>query len=178
MTSRSDRARWAGHDWGVERAIVAGVVVALAAVVSVVLERARRRQPPTQGRAGGEWAAPTQVDRDDFSDPGAPWLVAVFTSATCDSCRQTMVKVTALASADVAVQEVEVSTRKDLHDRYGIEAVPTLVVVDADGVVRASVVGPPSTSELWSTVAEIRESAGRAASDAGRTVDPDASPEA
>jgi hypothetical protein len=57
----------------------------------------------------------------------------------------------------VAVDDVEVTARRDVHERYGIEAVPTIVVADADGVVRASFVGPPTATDLWAAVAEVRE---------------------
>jgi thioredoxin-related protein len=61
-----------------------------------------------------------------------------------------------LESDAVAVQEVESLVRRDLHDRYGVEAVPTVVVADADGVVQASFVGVPPAAELWAAVAEVR----------------------
>jgi len=60
-----------------------------------------------------------------------------------------------LASADAIVQEIEVGARGDLHRRYNVEAVPTLVVADRQGVVRASIVGPPGDGELESAFAEL-----------------------
>jgi hypothetical protein len=138
----------------VERVLLAAVVVAIAAVVAVVVER-RRPEPPTQS----PWTVPAQLDRDDFDRPDAPWLVAVFTSATCDSCAVARDKAAVLASPEVAVQEVEVAARRDLHDRYGIDAVPTILLADAEGVVRKSFVGPPSATDLWAAVAEARENA-------------------
>lgn len=132
--------------------MLAAVVVALAAAVAIVVER-RKPAPPTQP----SWTAPSQLDRDDFADPAKPWLLAVFTSATCDSCASAVQKANVLASEDVAVQEVEVKARKDLHDRYGIDAVPLILLADADGVVRKSFAGPPSATDLWAAVAEARE---------------------
>ncbi|MCA1691925.1 MAG: hypothetical protein LC733_06915 [Actinobacteria bacterium] len=67
-----------------------------------------------------------------------------------------------LASDDVVVQEVEVSARRDLHQRYAIEAVPLIIVADDEGVVQASFVGPPSATDLWAAVAEAREGRGAA----------------
>ena len=130
---------------------MAMLLVAVAVVVAVVLDR-RRPDAPTQPM----WAVPSQLDRTDFDRPEAPWIVAVFTSATCDSCRGTVAKAKVLDCDDVVVADVEVGARKDLHDRYGIDAVPTLVVADADGVVRASFVGPPTATDLWAAVAEVR----------------------
>lgn len=133
------------------RVVIALVLVAVAVVIALVLDR-RRPDAPTQA----VWTVPHQLDRADFAGVGLPWLVAVFTSATCDSCRGTFAKAVVLACDEVAVDEVEVTARKDLHDRYGINAVPTLVVADAEGVVRASFVGPPTATDLWAAVAEVR----------------------
>src|SRR4051794_13614680 len=120
-----------------ERVLLAvGIALAVAALAAV-LER-RRPQPPTQRR----WAVPDQLDRSDFERPGAPFIVVVFSSATCNSCGETVDRARELTSADVVVQEVEVGEHGDLHGRYNIEAVPTLVVADREGVVRASFVGP------------------------------------
>src|SRR3954452_22304916 len=97
---------------------------------ATVLQR-RKPQAPSQRRC----AVPDQVDRADFDRPGAPWLVAVFSSETCDSCATAVQRAPELASADIAVQEVEVAARGDLHRRYNVEAEPTLVVADRQGVV-------------------------------------------
>jgi len=137
----------------VERLVIAVVLIALAVAVAVVLER-RRPDAPTQAR----WAVPSQLDRDDFARPDAAWLVAVFTSATCDSCAQVVAKAGPLESPEVALQEVEFADRGDLHRRYGIDAVPCIVVADAEGVVRASHVGPATATDLWATLAEVRDS--------------------
>ncbi len=135
-----------------ERFVLAGIVVVAAAVMAVLAER-RRPQAPTQPT----WAVPTQLDRADFVRPEAPWLVALFTSATCDSCMQAVEKARALTSVAVAVEEVEITAHPDLHKRYHVEAVPTIVVADDEGVVRASFVGPPSATDLWAAVAEARQ---------------------
>ncbi len=139
----------------VERFVLAAAVVALAAVVAVVLER-RRPEAPTQS----EWAVPAQLDRADFTRPDAPWLVAVFTSATCDSCAQAIQRSKVLASDAVAVEEVEVKEKPDLHRRYHIDAVPIIVVADREGVVRTSFTGPPSATDLWAAVAGVRDQDG------------------
>jgi hypothetical protein len=136
----------------VERFILAAVVVLVSVVVAVVLER-RRPEAPTQG----SWSVPAQLDRADFTRPDAPWLVAVFTSATCDSCARTVEQAKVLDSDAVAVEDVEVKARPDLHARYHIEAVPIVVVADAEGVVRSSFTGPPSATDLWAAVAGVRD---------------------
>ena len=60
-----------------------------------------------------------------------------------------------MASADVAVQEVEFTARRDLHERYNIETVPMLVVADRQGVVRAHFIGTPADGDVESAFAEL-----------------------
>ncbi len=135
-----------------ERFLLAGAVVVVAVIVAVVMER-RRPEAPTQAK----WAVPSQLDRHDFARPDTPWLVALFTSATCDSCMQVVEKARALSSNEVAVEEIEIKAHPDLHSRYHVEAVPTIVVADGEGVVRATFVGPPTATDLWAAVAEARK---------------------
>jgi hypothetical protein len=136
----------------VERLILALVLAGVAAVIALVLQR---RQPDAPTRTG--YTVPEQVDRADFDRPDAPWLVVVFTSSTCRSCAGTWDKAKHLASGSVAVQQVEAVARRDLHDRYAVEAVPIVIVADAEGEVRASFLGPPTATDLWASVAELRE---------------------
>lgn len=134
-----------------ERLVVVVLVVLGAMALAVVLQR-RRPDPPTQAR----WSVPSQIDRSDFPHPDTPWLVAVFTSTTCDACAGTMAKSEVLACDEVAVAEVELGGNPALHRRYDIDAVPTMVIADRSGVVRASFVGPPPASDLWAAMAELR----------------------
>ena len=135
-------------------AVVAVVVVA--ALLAQFLQR-RKPQAPTQPKM----EVPVQVDRSDFPQPETQWLVAVFSSATCSTCIDVVSKAQALATSQVAVVNVEYPEHKDLHDRYGIDAVPTVVVVDADGVVRGSFIGPVTATDLWAGVAEMRQPGSR-----------------
>lgn len=134
-----------------ERLVIAAVLLVGALLLALVL---RRRRPDEPVRTS--WAVPTWLDRADFDAPAAPWLVAVFTSATCHSCQDTLDKARPLAGDEVVVEEVEVGARPELHERYGIEAVPTVVIADGEGAVRGSFIGPPTTAELWARVAEAR----------------------
>jgi len=134
----------------VDRVLLA-VAIALAVAALAVLLQRRKPEPPTQR----QWAVPDQVDRNDFDRPGAPWLVAVFSSATCGGCATAVDRAHAVASADVAVQEVEFTARRDLHERYNIETVPMLVVADRQGVVRAHFIGTPADGDVESAFAEL-----------------------
>ncbi len=115
----------------------------------------QRRASDTPVRTG--WSVPDQVNREDFALPEVPWLVAVFTSSSCDTCAEVIAKAQPLASSQVTVQEIEAKENKHLHDRYKIEAVPLTALIDKQGVVRSHFLGPVRSSELWSSLAELRE---------------------
>ena len=130
--------------------------VLLATVVALLAIHLQRRRPgaaPVVDRHH----VPTAVARADFVRPEADWLVVVFTSATCDTCAATWEVARQLDSPAVATQEVEVGAEPALHERYGIDAVPTTVVCDAQGGVIRSFLGPVSATHLWAAVAEARE---------------------
>ena len=115
-----------------------------------------------------------QLDRDDFEGGDRPWLVAVFTSATCESCARATAKAAILASPNVAYQEIPYQGRKDLHDRYHVKAVPCIVVADDEGVVRASFIGVPTATDLWAAVAEARHPGSSPEPDLGHPFPPPA----
>jgi hypothetical protein len=137
----------------VERLLIVAGVVVVAVVVALV---AQRRRPDAPAGAV-EHEAPAQLDRSDFARPDAPWLVAVFSSSTCGTCESVWERVAPLESTSVATMEVEVGTRRDLHDRYHVTAVPTTVVADRDGVVVRSFIGPVTATHLWGALAEVRD---------------------
>jgi len=134
--------------------LVAMVVIGAAAAGVAALLRRRDRDAPEQGPS---WEVPVQLDRADFDRPDAPWLVAVFASSTCLACAGTWQKVELLAADAVAVQRLDSIDQQALHDRYRIDAVPMVLVVDAEGAVRRSFVGEPTATDLWAALAELRE---------------------
>lgn len=134
------------------RLVVIALVVA-AAVVAGRISRRRATDAPTQASS----ETPTQLDRADFSQIDARWLVVVFTSATCDSCNDVAAKARVLASKHVAVQIVEYSQDRELHRRYAIDSVPCLLMADSSGVVRQSYLGPVTATDLWAGLARVRE---------------------
>lgn len=133
--------------------IVVVVVAVFVALAIAWIAKRRRPAPPTQGG----YHVPTQLDRTDFPNASTPWLIAVFTSATCDACTDVVSKAKVMQSQHVSVVNIEYQTDKPVHDRYAIEAVPTLVVADPDGVVRAAFIGPIKAQDLWAAVAECRD---------------------
>ncbi|MCP4435863.1 MAG: hypothetical protein GY812_10285 [Actinomycetia bacterium] len=136
------------------RVLIVLAVVAVAVGVAWLVGR-RRPDAPTQPPA--TYTAPGQLDRSDFAGGDREWLVAVFTSATCNTCAETLARASVLGSDAVAVCEVEVGERPDLHKRYRIEAVPIVAIADDRGVVRESFIGPVSATHLWGAMAEVRE---------------------
>lgn len=135
-----------------ERALLAVVLVAVAVLVAWLVQR----------RGGAVAKAPTfhvpdALDRSDFDRPDATWLVAVFTSATCDTCALVREKAQALESDAVVVQALEAKEHAALHQRYDIDAVPLVVMADVDGIVRAHFFGPVTAADLWAKLAELRD---------------------
>ena len=136
-----------------ERLLIALLIVIVVGVVAAVVRRRRPVDAPTQR----SYEVPRQLDRTDFARPEAHWLVAVFTSTTCDVCQSIAGKAKVLESDEVAVQEVEFTADPALHRRYGIDAVPAVVICGSDGVTRQSFLGPVTATDLWVAMAEVRE---------------------
>lgn len=137
----------------VEQLLIAVAVIVGAVVISQIVRRRRPSDPPTQVQR----TIPTQLDRRDFAAAETEWLVAVFTSASCSTCANVADKATVLASDAVAVEVIEFGARRDLHERYGIDAVPCLVLAGSDGAVAAGFLGPVTATDLWAAVADARD---------------------
>jgi hypothetical protein len=132
--------------------VVAVVVVAAAVAVGLVLRHRQRADVPTQP----DFAAPVQLDRADFPSATAPWIVVVFSSASCTSCADVVRKAEVLRSGEVDVVDVEFGAARDLHRKYSIDGVPIVVIADEHGVVRKDFVGPVSATDLWKAAADAR----------------------
>lgn len=139
-----------------ERVLIAVVLIAIAVVVSVVIQRRRPvpQRPPS-------FNVPTRLDRDDFARPEAPWLVAAFVSSTCDTCAGVLERIRPLASNDVVVAELDSVAQADLHERYGVDAVPLVVIANPDGAVLHHEFGPITAADLWAKLADLRDQADR-----------------
>ncbi len=133
------------------RLLLAVAVVLAVALVAEVVRRRRADDPPTQPRH----EIPAQLDRSDFDGDG--WMVALFTSATCSTCADVIRKAEVLRSDEVTVATVAFQDRRDLHERYAIDAVPCLVIADSEGVVHAGFLGPVTATDLWAAIANARE---------------------
>lgn len=126
--------------------------IAIAGLVAALLSK-RQRAAPT----ANTHTIPRQLNRRDFKNTTRTWLVAVFTASTCDACAGVMERAKHLDSSQVSVQELELSTDKALHERYGIDAVPMVLIADETGAVQRAFVGPVTATYLWASLAELRE---------------------
>jgi hypothetical protein len=144
----------------VVRIVIAVLILVTVGGVALVMRRRPPEAPPRD-----VYPVPKQLDRTDFPRPEAPWLVALFSSATCDSCHGLGDKLTPLESDDVAVCDIDYEHQRDLHTRYELAAIPTMVIADHDGVVRRAFVGAFTATDLWAAIAELR--------DPGSTPEPD-----
>jgi hypothetical protein len=136
----------------ITRTLIAAAIALVAVVVAALIRRRRPEGPPVDS-----FPTPRQIRRADFSRPDAPWLVALFSSTTCGSCPDLAAKIAPLDSPQVAVTELTYQDDRELHDRYGISAVPMVVVADVEGVVQAAFVGPTSATDIWAALAELRQ---------------------
>lgn len=135
-----------------QRLVVAVVLALAAAAIAAVISRRTRRTP----ESSPTWTVPAQLDRRDFVRPDAPWLVLLFSSATCDVCAAVWERAQIVEGAEVAVQNAEAKADRMLHERYRIDAVPLLLIADAEGVVRTHFLGPVTAADLWGALAELR----------------------
>jgi thioredoxin-related protein len=133
----------------VERLVIAAIGVVVAVAIALLAERRRQR------RVGAPaFAAPERIDRDDFRRPDAPWLLAVFTSQTCDTCAAVATMINELETDELATQELKVGREREVHERYGVRAVPLLVLADRSGEVRFHVFGPVRRDEVDAALAD------------------------
>lgn len=136
----------------VARLVIAAVLLAAVGAAAWFLRRGRTTDAPPRD----VYPVPRQLDRADFPRDDAQWLVALFSSAACDSCRTLPDKIRVIESSTVATCDIDAETRAELHRRYEIAAVPTTVIADADGVVQRAFVGAFTATDLWAAIAELR----------------------
>jgi hypothetical protein len=55
------------------------------------------------------------------------------------------------------VHIAEFTEQRAVHEKYSIDAVPAVLMVDSQGVVHASFLGPVSATDLWAALARARD---------------------
>ena len=118
--------------------LIVAIVAVVAGAIAFVVNGRRPDAPSTP-----HFAAPQQLDRSDFDLPERPWLLALFSSETCLSCHDARHVLGQLDFPSIVVHDLPVEQHKPIHDRYGVDAVPIVVLADTEGVVRWSWLGAP-----------------------------------
>ena len=134
------------------RLTVAVALALVAALVAWFLTRRKTAEPV----GSSSWHVPAQLARKDFNGPHSPWLVALYSASTCEACQAVWERTVILDSAEVAVQRLDASADRACHQRYRIDAVPLVLIADAQGVVRRHFLGPVNSADLWGALAELR----------------------
>lgn len=129
--------------------------VVVMSIVAILLLVARKKKPQTQVTS---FDLPTQIDVEDFEDPTCELHVIMFSSEHCDGCDSVWDKAQVLSSSTVEVLKASYQDKQGriLHDKYQIEAVPSLVICDADGKTLKAFLGSVTATDLWAAVAELR----------------------
>ncbi len=100
---------------------------------------------------------PEHLDPARFALASGKWLIVVFSSATCETCRTVVDDIAAMAKADLLTIAVQFEQDPNLHRHYRIDAVPTTLIADPTGTVRKSFLGPVGRKALEIALAEATQ---------------------
>ena len=89
---------------------------------------------------------------------GATATFVQFSSVACAPCRVTARVLDEVSSSTDGVAHIEIDAeqRLDLVGELGITRTPTVLVLDADGVVRARMVGAPRRQDVLAALAGLQ----------------------
>ena len=92
------------------------------------------------------------------SELGATATFVQFSSVACAPCRVTarVLDEVRVSTDGVAHIEIDAEQRLDLVGELGITRTPTVLVLDADGVVRSRMVGPPRRQDVLAALAGLQ----------------------
>ena len=132
------------------RLLIAFTLILISVSIAVIVERRKVENPFSVKRN----QLPTLVPPQDFGlEPEA--AIIVFTESTCRSCSAVLALLRGPAAANVTVAEVEYGENLDLHRKYGIDTVPTTVLVERDGNVVEGWIGKIEVGELARALALV-----------------------
>ena len=132
------------------RLLIAFTLILISVSIAVIVERRKVENPFSVKRN----QLPTLVPPQDFGlEPEA--AIIVFTESTCRSCSAVLALLRGPAGANVTVAEVEYGENLDLHRKYGIDTVPTTVLVERDGNVVEGLIGKIEVGELARALALV-----------------------
>lgn len=113
------------------------VLLGAAGVAAIVLVRTLDKKNRREIVAA--YGMPASVDPADFGRLDSPVSVILFTHADCRACGAAR---RICNSLPAPVFEIDGHESQEVLDRYGIDGVPTTLVVDTGGTVIAGWVGP------------------------------------
>ena len=89
--------------------------------------------------------------------PGTPVTLLQFSTAFCGPCRATRVVCADVAARIPGVRHLDVDAESHLEAVRTLDVwrTPTVLIVDAAGVIRRRATGAPSRSQLLAAVAEV-----------------------
>lgn len=136
--------------------MMTGLWVVIAAVLLALGFGGYRRI--TDGRARVAQAATERLDAGRLGgDLGSEATFVQFSATVCAPCRATH-RVLSDVSAErpgIAHIDLNAEARLDLVDEFGITRTPTVLVLDADGVVRHRIVGAARKNEVLGALDEL-----------------------
>jgi hypothetical protein len=135
------------------RLFIAAALAALVTLVTRLVDR-RRTPHPLAVRRG---ALPTQVPAKEVGLGDGPAIIT-FTESSCRSCQDAIRLIRGPAGAGISVADIEYGAQPELHKQFGIDTVPTTVVVDEKGGVVAGWTGRVDLSELTLALAQVVQS--------------------
>lgn len=132
-----------------------GVWIALAALALALAFGGYRRL--TDGRATSVRKAPS-LDEATLGAPlGSQATFVQFSSTVCAPCRATHRVLSEVVAGTDGVRHIDLNaeTRLDLVEEFGITRTPTVLLLDADGVVRNRIVGAARKSEVVNALQQV-----------------------
>ena len=132
------------------RLLIALTLILVSVSIAVIVERRKVENPFSVKRN----QLPTLVPPQDFGLESEAAII-IFTESTCRSCSTVLALLRGPAGANVAVTEVEYGENPELHRKYGIDTVPTTVLVEGDGNVVEGWTGKIEVGELARALALV-----------------------
>lgn len=128
--------------------------IVVIAVLAVLLFSARRKAEETKPTS---YDLPSVIEVGDINDT-ATVHVLMFSSTSCEGCSGVWDKAKVLESKEVEVLNISYQDEqgKKLHEKYQIEAVPSLLITDKQGNTLKAFMGSVTATDLWAAVAEAR----------------------
>jgi Thiol-disulfide isomerase and thioredoxins len=132
-----------------------GVWIALAAVLATLAFGGYRRI--TDGRAQSVRRAASLDEARLGATLGSQATLVQFSTTVCAPCRATHRILSEVVAGAEGVRHVEINAenRLDLVEEFGITRTPTVLLLDAGGVIRNRIVGAARKSEVLNALQQV-----------------------